>query len=84
MIAEARIPLRKMLEQALSDYFIDLDDQASTNLYQLVIREVEIALLNTVLTRTKHNQSKAASILGLARGTLRQRIIAYALDEPTT
>jgi Fis family transcriptional regulator len=41
--------------------------------------EVETPLLMAVLEYTKNNQSKAAEILGLNRGTLRKKLKQYDL-----
>ena len=39
----------------------------------------EIALLRAVLTYTHGNQSEAAEILGINRGTLRKKLREYGL-----
>lgn len=51
------------------------------NLYELVIDEVEAPLLRTVMEMTRYNQSKAARVLGLSRGTLRTKLKRYFDDE---
>ena len=71
--------LRDMVKDALSQYFADLDGQAPHDLYMMVIQEVEIPLLETVLDHTGGNQTKAAEILGLNRGTLRKKLKQYQL-----
>lgn len=73
-------PLRHYVEQALNHYFAYLGDENTTNLYELVLAEVEIPLLKSVLQRTNGNQSKAAQILGMNRGTLRKKLKAYNLE----
>jgi Fis family transcriptional regulator len=60
-------------------YFQSLGGQSTTNLYDLVMTEVETPLLIAVLEYTKNNQSKAADILGLNRGTLRKKLKQYDL-----
>lgn len=71
--------LRESVEMALKYYFQDLDGQPTTNLYQLVISEVEGPLLEAVLDYTRYNQSKAAEMLGLNRGTLRKKLKQHDL-----
>lgn len=73
-------PLRHWVEKALEDYFAHLEDQHAKNVYDLVIKEVEIGLLNTVMKFAKGNQSKAATWLGIARGTLRKRLAEYGIE----
>lgn len=54
---------------------------ANLNLYQLIIEEVEAPLFRTVMELTRYNQSKAARVLGLSRGTLRTKLKRYFDDE---
>src|SRR3990167_7030160 len=51
------------------------------NLYQLIIEEVEAPLFRTVMEMTRYNQSKAARVLGVSRGTLRTKLKRYFDDE---
>ncbi len=55
--------------------------KASLNLYELVIEEVEAPLFRTVMELTRYNQSKAARVLGVSRGTLRTKLKRYFDDE---
>ena len=51
------------------------------NLYQLIVEEVEAPLFRTVMEMTRYNQSKAARVLGVSRGTLRTKLRRYFDDE---
>lgn len=51
-----------------------------TNLYQLVLEQVEIPLLKKVMEHVKQNQSKAAQVLGISRGTLRKKLEHYHMQ----
>lgn len=51
------------------------------NLYQLIIEEIESPLFRTVMEMTRYNQSKAARVLGVSRGTLRTKLKRYFDDE---
>lgn len=76
---EERIPLRYHVQQAVEQYFVELEGETATNLYQTILQEVEKPLLEVVLEQTQGNQSKTALILGLNRGTLRKKMQQYGL-----
>ena len=73
--------LRESVQQSVGQYFKNLDGAPAGNLYNLVLDELEEPLLKAVLAYTKGNQSKAAIILGLSRGTLRKKMKKYGLLE---
>lgn len=73
-------PLRNSVERAMRHYFEQLGDIQPTSLYELVLAEVEVPLLQVVLQKTRGNQTKAAKLLGLSRGTLRKKLKQYNLD----
>jgi len=72
-------PLRVSVEQAVRRYFSHLDGQSACGLYDLVLSEVEAPLLEATLAYVQGNQSKAAELLGLNRGTLRKKLKQYDL-----
>lgn len=72
-------PLRTCVEQALENYFSQLEGNSPSNLYELVLAEVESPLLEVVLRQTRGNQTKAAKLLGISRGTLRKKLKQYDL-----
>ncbi len=71
--------LRKDVEKSLQQYFSHLGDSPLTNLYELVLSEVEAPLLEAVLRHTGSNQSKASIMLGLNRGTLRKKLKQHGM-----
>ena len=73
----SRQTLRSSVEEALESYFAQLDGQMVTDLYELFLTEVEAPLLECVLRHAGNNQSKAAALLGLNRGTLRKKLKKY-------
>ena len=75
---EAR-SLRDSVEQAVSNYFAQLDGQQVTDVYDMVLQEVEAPLLEVVMRYTRHNQTRASTVLGLNRGTLRKKLKRYGL-----
>ncbi len=74
-----RKPLRDHTEDALKSYFDRLNGHSPGDLYDLVLGEVEEPLLKTVMKFSHGNQSKAAGILGINRGTLRKKLKQYRL-----
>jgi len=77
--ADTAPPLRVNVEQALLRYFAHLDGQNACGLYDLVLAEVEAPLLEVTLAYVQGNQSRAAELLGLNRGTLRKKLKQYDL-----
>ena len=75
-----RKPLRKHTEEALKQYFASLNGDRPGDLYQLVLGEVEAPLFKAVMDYTQGNQSQAAGILGLNRGTLRKKLKTYSIS----
>lgn len=45
----------------------------------MVLNEVEVPLLEAVLSYTGGNQTQAAEVLGINRGTLRKKLKEYNL-----
>ncbi|WP_455198916.1 DNA-binding transcriptional regulator Fis [Kaarinaea lacus] len=77
---EENVPLSGTIKSMLEDYFNDLDGTPPADLYQMVLQEMEQPLLETVLHYTRGNQSKAAVLLGLNRGTLRKKLKQYDMN----
>jgi len=69
-------PLRECVRSALRFYLSSMGDHDINGLYQLVMSEVEQPMLEAVLEHTNGNQSAAAAILGISRGTLRKKLKA--------
>jgi Fis family transcriptional regulator, factor for inversion stimulation protein len=74
------LPLNKSVREALEDYFSRLDGHKITNLYNLVLEEIESPLFKAVMKYSKNNQSAAADMLGISRGTLRKKLKTYKID----
>ncbi|MDH3810543.1 MAG: DNA-binding transcriptional regulator Fis [Gammaproteobacteria bacterium] len=72
-------PLCEHTEDALDQYFATLNGDRPGELYDLVIGEVERPLFKAVMDFTRGNQSEAAGILGINRGTLRKKLRTYSL-----
>lgn len=72
-------PLRSSVKQAVNKYLKELDSEEIKDLYELVLAEIEAPLLEEVMTYTRGNQTKAANLMGINRGTLRKKLKMYGL-----
>ncbi|NWN81588.1 MAG: DNA-binding transcriptional regulator Fis [Halomonas sp.] len=72
-------PLREAVDLSMRRYFAHLDGGEVTGLYAMVMAEVEAPLLASVLEHTQGNQTRAAEMLGLNRGTLRKKLKQHDL-----
>ena len=77
--SKSKKPLCKHTEDALANYFATLNGDRPGDLYELVMGEVERPLFEAVMNYTDGNQSQAAGILGINRGTLRKKLRTYSL-----
>ena len=69
------------VSQAVQKYFAELKGTDPVDLYQFVIEEVETPLFRAVMEHCKYNQSRAAVMLGISRGTLRTKLRRYFDDK---
>ncbi|HFD80791.1 MAG TPA: DNA-binding transcriptional regulator Fis [Gammaproteobacteria bacterium] len=70
-------PLRASVLSALDIYFADLDGHDAEGVYDMVIGQVEQAMLESVMQHTRGNQTRAAEVLGINRSTLRKKLKLY-------
>lgn len=74
--------LSQQVVNAVKNYLNSASNKDSNlNLYQLIVEEVEAPLFRSVMELTRYNQSKAARVLGVSRGTLRTKLKRYFDDE---
>jgi len=71
--------LRACVETTMENYFRHLDGQPVSDVYNMVLAEIETPLLEVIMKHTRQNQTKASEILGLNRGTLRKKLKQYGL-----
>ena len=74
------VPFARMTESALQDYFGKLNGTIPGDLYGMVLSEVERPLFQKVMEYTSGNQSRAAEILGINRGTLRKKLKQHGIE----
>ncbi len=71
--------LRDTVTESVRHYLIQFEQPPLTNLYELVLAEVETPMLEIVLQYVNHNQSRTARLLKMSRGTLRKKMQQYGL-----
>ena len=71
--------LGHQVSKSLRKYFQELDGEKPTEVYSMVLKEVELPLLEIVMKECNENQSKASKILGMNRGTLRSKLKEHKL-----
>ncbi len=71
--------LRECVNQVMHQYLAQVEDEHISDLYQMVLSEVEPPLLEAVMNFTRSNQTKASQMLGLNRGTLRKKLKQYGM-----
>jgi len=67
--------------QSVQKYLSELKGTEPVDLYQFVLEEVETPLFKAVMEHCKYNQSRAAIMLGISRGTLRTKLRRYFDDK---
>ena len=72
-------PIRRSVQSAIELYLDDLNGHKINDLYHIVLSEVEPALLDVVMNHVEGNQTQAAELLGINRGTLRKKLKQYGL-----
>jgi Fis family transcriptional regulator len=72
-------PLREHVAQSVRRYLRDLDGSEADDVYEIVLREMEIPLFVEVLNHCEGNQSRAAAMLGIHRATLRKKLKEYGI-----
>ena len=71
--------LSNQVTVTLESYFATLDTESATDVYEMVIQQVEKPMIEFILAQTAQNQSKSAQILGINRNTLRKKMQIYDL-----
>ena len=71
--------LSHQVSKSMLKNFEQLDGENPTDIYNMVLKEVELPLLEIVMKQCDDNQSKASKILGINRGTLRTKLKEHNL-----
>lgn len=74
-------PLSHYVANSLDGFFKALNGHAPKDLYGMILEQVEAPLLRATLKYCDGNQSRAASVLGLNRATLRKKLRHHKIKE---
>jgi Fis family transcriptional regulator, factor for inversion stimulation protein len=66
--------LADAVRRALERYFKDMDGEKPTSIHEMVLKNVEKPMIETVLRFAEGNQTLAAEMLGINRNTLRSKM----------
>ncbi len=66
--------LADAVKRSLERYFKDMDGERPTAIYDMVLKNVERPMIETVLGYAEGNQTLAAEMLGINRNTLRKKM----------
>ncbi|MBV2130762.1 DNA-binding transcriptional regulator Fis [Rheinheimera sp. SM2107] len=72
--------LSNAVQKAVANYLQQLNGQDVNDLYELVLSELERPLLEEVMKYTRGNQTRAANLMGINRGTLRKKLKQYGMS----
>jgi Fis family transcriptional regulator len=71
--------VREVVAWSVRRYLDNMGHLTEGELHRVMLAEVEAPMIVEVLRHCRGNQSRAASILGISRGTLRKKLTEYRL-----
>lgn len=80
-MVEKSVSIADSVTELVKKYFTELKGAEPIDVYQFVLEEIETPLFKAVMEHCKYNQSRAAQILGISRGTLRTKLRRYFDDK---
>ena len=73
------ISVAEQVEAAMTGFYASQGGDLPENVYHMLLTEVEEPLLKATMRYTRNNQSEAARILGINRGTFRKKLAYYGM-----
>jgi len=69
--------LQDMVYNLVTRFLSENKSKSISDLYDMIISEVEAPLLQAVMEKRRGNQLQAAKMLGISRGTIRKKLQRY-------
>ncbi len=69
--------LQDLVYDLVSKFLAENKNKSITDLYDMILCEVEPPLLQAVMEKRRGNQLQAAKMLGISRGTIRKKLLRY-------
>ena len=66
--------IAESVRRSLERYFRDMDGERPSDIYDMVLKNVEKPMIETVLGKAEGNLTLAAAMLGIDRNTLRKKM----------
>lgn len=73
--------LAQSVETLINRYLSSMKLSDIKNLHDLVLEQIEAPLFKAVIEHCRYNQSRAANMLGISRGTFRTKLKKYFDDK---
>ena len=75
------LPLRDHVKSLMTTYYKNMthNDITPENVYEMIMAEAELPLIESTMEYTGQNQSTSANILGINRGTFRKKLSHYGI-----
>jgi Fis family transcriptional regulator, factor for inversion stimulation protein len=75
------LSLTDHVRAVLNEYYknISKENIEPKNLYEIVMTEVELPLIEATMKFLDNNQSEASKVLGINRGTFRKKLAHYGM-----
>ena len=74
-----RSDIAECVRHSLERYFRDLYGEAPSDIYDMVLRQMERPMLEVVMREAEGNQTRAADMLGMNRNTLRRKLTDHGM-----
>ncbi|KTD51560.1 DNA-binding protein fis [Legionella quinlivanii] len=69
--------LQDLVYSLVTRFLAENKNKSITDLYDMILSEVEPPLLKAVMEKRRGNQLQAAKMLGISRGTIRKKLQRY-------
>jgi len=73
--------LSNTIHTMIERYLNSVTKDKVVDLHEMVLEQIEPPLFKAVLLHCKYNQSRAAQLLGISRGTCRMKLFKYFGDQ---